>query len=174
MPRRFLKSVLPSARKVREDRTLRRVFGGLLHDANLWHLNRTSVTRAVIVGMLMAFVPVPFQMVLAAAGAFMVRCNLPVALAMVWITNPLTMGPIFYGTYVVGTVVLDQPTQNVEFEISLDWLTTQLGAVWEPFLLGCAICGIVMAAIAGVTVHIAWRAHVVRSWRARSARRAAR
>ena len=160
MPKRWLKRYLPTPRQVREDRTLRKVFGNLLHDGNLWHLNRKSVTRAVVVGMLMALVPVPFQMVLSAGLALVVRCNLPVAIACVWITNPLTMGPIFYGAYIVGTVVLDVPADDIEFEISWDWLQTQLGAIWEPFLLGCAISGVVMAFLAGLLVHYGWRVHV--------------
>jgi uncharacterized protein (DUF2062 family) len=172
MPRRFLKSWLPSPREVGENRTLSRVFGTLLHDANLWHLNRGSVTRAVMVGLLMAFVPVPFQMVLAAGGAMLVRCNLPVSVAMVWITNPLTMGPIFYGAYVIGSVVLDLPARDIEFEISWDWLTTQLGAIWEPFLLGCLICGVVSAFLGAVVVQFVWRLHVYWRWRTRAQRRA--
>ena len=90
---------------------------------------------------------------------------------MVWITNPLTMGPIFYGSYLVGTAVLDLPARDIEFEISWDWLTTQLGAIWEPFLLGCFISGVVCAALAAGAVQLAWRLHVLRSWRARRARR---
>lgn len=174
MPRRFLKRLLPSPHDVREDRTLRRLFGTLLHEPNLWHLNRGSVTRAVVVGLLMAFVPVPFQMVLAAGGAIVARCNLPVAVAMVWITNPVTMGPMFYGAYMLGTVVLNEPAKNIEFTISWDWLTTQLGAIWEPFLLGCLICGVVSAALGAALVQVVWRINVVRSWQARSARRKAR
>ena len=124
-----------------------------------------------MVGLLMAFVPVPFQMVLAAAGAVTVRCNLPVAVGMVWITNPLTMGPIFYGSYVVGTAILDVPAKDIEFEISFEWLGTQLASIWEPFLLGCAVSGIVCAFLGATIVQIAWRIHVGRSWRARQARR---
>ena len=50
----------------------------------------------------MAFLPVPFQMVLAALGALWRRVNLPLAVALICITNPLTMAPAFYLCYKVG------------------------------------------------------------------------
>lgn len=173
MPRRFLRRYLPSARMVREDHRLRRMFGSLLHEANLWHLNRSSVVRAVAVGLLAAFVPVPGQMVLAAAGAIVVRCNLPVAMAMVWVSNPLTMGPLFYITYATGARILGLPRRNIEFEMSLDWLSTQLASVWEPLLLGCLVVGVTTAALGAALVSLLWRVHVGRSWQARAMRRRA-
>ena len=171
MLKRSLKRYLPSPKAVREDRTLRRVFGTLLHNPNLWLLNRISVTRAVAVGLLMAFVPVPFQMVLAAGGAIWFGCNLPVAVAMVWITNPVTMGPIFYFCYVVGVAILGETAQEVSFEISWEWLTHQLGSIWEPFLLGCFVVGVIASAVGSLTLNALWRLQVIRSWRARRTRR---
>ncbi|MBT6276646.1 MAG: DUF2062 domain-containing protein [Chromatiales bacterium] len=171
MPRHFLKRFLPSPRKMRNDRTLTRVFGTLLHNSNLWHLNRSSVTMGVAVGLLMAFVPVPFQMVLAAGAAIIVGCNLPIAVAMVWITNPLTMGPIFYGSYRVGAALINEPAHDIEFAISFDWLSTQLAAIWEPFLLGCFVCGVVSASVGAAIIQIVWRIHVANSWRERKERR---
>ena len=171
MLKRVLRRYLPTPQAVREDRTLSTVFGTLLHNPNLWLLNRSSVTRAVAVGLLMAFVPVPFQMVLAAGGAIWIGCNLPVAVAMVWVTNPVTMGPLFYFCYVVGSAILGETTQDISFEISWEWLSHQLGSVWEPFLLGCFVLGVVVALLGSVTLNAVWRLHVIRSWRERRGRR---
>lgn len=44
--------------------------------------------RGLAVGAFYAFVPFPWQMLLAAITALWLRFNLPVAVAMVWITNP--------------------------------------------------------------------------------------
>jgi uncharacterized protein len=171
MPRRFLRRYLPSPASVRGDRTLSRLFGAWLHNPNLWILNRGSITRAIAVGLFMAFVPVPFQMVLSAGAAILIGCNLPVAVAMVWVTNPLTMGPIFYFSYRVGVVILGDTVKAVEFEISWDWLTHQLSEIWEPFLLGCFVMGIACGTLGALAFNGVWRLHVINSWKARRQRR---
>lgn len=173
MPRKLLRRVLPAAHKLRGHRNLR-IFGGLLDDPNLWHLNRASVALAVAVGLFMAFVPVPFQMVLAAAGAIVLGCNLPVAVAMVWVTNPVTMPPIFYAAYRFGAWMLGEKPGALHFEMSFHWLLNRLGAVWRPFLLGCLVMGVLSAVIGYSVIRILWRIHVVRGWRERQARRAER
>jgi hypothetical protein len=95
MPRRLLRRYLPDHRRIREHRHLQ-FFGDRLHDPNLWHLNRRSVAGAMGVGVFVALLPTLGQMAVAAAAAIWLRVNLPLAVAMVWITNPLTMPPIFF------------------------------------------------------------------------------
>ena len=98
MPKRFLKRYMPKEHDIRNHKHMR-YFGKLLHDPNIWHLNRRSVAGAFSVGLFMAMVPVPFQMILAAAAAIPCRVNLPISVGLVWITNPLTMPAIFYFCY---------------------------------------------------------------------------
>lgn len=47
--------------------------------------NRRSTVRGLAIGAFYAFVPFPWQMLLAAITAVWLRFNLPVAVAMVWI-----------------------------------------------------------------------------------------
>ena len=95
MPKKIIKRMMPDHQTIKENKYLK-IFGNLLHNANLWHLNRHSVAKAFAVGLFFAFIPVPFQMVLAAGLAIIVHANLPLSIALVWITNPLTMPFIFY------------------------------------------------------------------------------
>ena len=69
MPRKALKRILARFHSPEGEHRLRRLFGELLHNNDLWHLNRYSVSWGVSVGLFVAFVPVPFQMPLAAAMA---------------------------------------------------------------------------------------------------------
>ncbi|MBA1330154.1 ATP-binding protein, partial [Candidatus Endoriftia persephone str. Guaymas] len=94
MPKHLIKRLTPDHEMIRNHRHLQ-CFGKLLHDANLWHLNRRSAAGAFAVGLFMAFIPVPFQMILAAGAAILFRVNLPLSVALVWVTNPITIPPIF-------------------------------------------------------------------------------
>lgn len=147
------------------------VFGKLLHEPNLWHLNRRSAAGAFGVGLFFAFWPVPFQMWLSAAAAIPLRVNLPLSVATVWITNPFTMPPIFYAAYKVGSTVLGTDMGEFAFELSWQWVVQSLSTIGPAFLLGCLICSVI-AGIAGYYgLNWLWRWSVVKSWQARKARR---
>jgi len=150
------------------------MFGSWLHDPNLWHLNRRSVSGAVAVGLFCAFLPIPFQMVVAAAGAILCRVNLPLAVAGVWITNPITIPPIFYFNYVVGETLLGMEPMPMDFELTLEWLTAELAHIWQPLLLGSLVMATVMAALGMLTVRLLWRMHIVSHYRKRKQRRHAK
>ena len=131
---------------------------------------------AVTVGLFSAWIPVPFQMVIAAAIAIPARVNLPVSVALVWVTNPLTMPPLYYFAYKVGTWVLQMPSRPFHFELTFQWLAEELGTVWHPFLLGCAILGVLSAAVGNLLMRGLWRVHIIRyvQRRRRAAARRAR
>lgn len=173
MPKRFIKQYIPDHKAIRGHQRLK-IFGTLLHDPNLWHLNRRSASGAFAVGLFTAFVPVPFQMLLAAAGAIVTRVNLPVAVLLVWITNPVTMPPMFYGAYRLGAWLMGSPEHDVHFALSLEWLTDELALIWQPFLLGCLVLG-TASAVAGYTlIRGLWRLRLVRHHQRKKQDRAAR
>jgi hypothetical protein len=170
MPKRIFKRFTPDRDTIKNQKQLR-MFGKLLHDPNIWHMNRRSVSGAFAVGLFWAFAPMPFQMVAAAAAAIAFRVNLPISVALVWLTNPITIPPIFYSTYLLGTWILDLPPQQHQFELSVEWMTTSLSEIWQPLLLGSLICGIIAAILGYLTIRGFWRWHVGASMRRRKARR---
>ena len=102
MPKQLLKRYLPDPAKVRNIQALH-FLGDKLFSPNLWHLNRRSVSRAMAVGLWAMYTPpLPLQQVIAAIGAIYCSANLPIAVALVWITNPLTWIPLYYVAYKPG------------------------------------------------------------------------
>lgn len=166
MPRRIIQRYMPDCDKVRNHKHLR-CFGRWLHKSALWKLNRRSVAMAVAVGLFFAFVPVPFQMILAAGGAVYFNANMPISVGMVWLTNPLTMPPVFYFAYLVGDWLLGSQGGEFQFEASWDWLVHGLAHVWQPFLLGCFVLGVSSALLGYVGMHVTWRYMVKRRWQRR-------
>lgn len=170
MPKKYIKKIMPDHEKIRSHKHLQ-IFGTLLHDPNLFHMNRRSIAGAFAVGLFFAWVPVPFQMVLAAALAIYVRVNLPLSVALVWISNPLTMPPLFFFAYRLGAWLLGRPPGKFHFELSFEWLGSGLHAIWEPFLLGCFIMGVLSSALGYFVIRGMWRLRIVGHIRRRKEQR---
>jgi len=166
MAKKLVKRYMPNRDKVLNNKYMQ-VFGTLLHDPNLFHINRRSVSGAFAVGLFFAWIPVPFQMVLAAAVAIPARVNLIISVALVWISNPITMPPLFYFAYLLGGWVLGIETNHFDFELSFSWLANELGLIWEPFLLGCIIMAVSSSILGYISMRLFWRWNVVRRWEKR-------
>ncbi|MCG3179158.1 MAG: hypothetical protein BIFFINMI_01490 [Phycisphaerae bacterium] len=79
----------------------------LLH--KVLHVDDTPhrIALGLAIGMFVTFTPtIPFQMVLTVALCWLLRANLVVGVPLVWITNPVTMGPIYYFNFRIGELLL--------------------------------------------------------------------
>ncbi|WP_322863914.1 DUF2062 domain-containing protein [Aeromonas allosaccharophila] len=171
MPKRLIKRWMPDQQTLKEHKHLR-LFGKLLLDANLWHLNRRSAAGAFAVGLFMAWVPLPCQMLLAAGGAILCRVNLPLSVALVWLSNPFTMPPLLYGAYLVGCQLLGHSAQQIEIEFTREWLVSVLGTVAPPLLLGSLILALLSSLVGYTLIRTFWRISTVRQWQKRKMARA--
>lgn len=173
MARKFFRRFTPSRETINKHRSLR-LFRHWLEDPNLWHLNRYSVSSAVFIGLLVAFIPLPVHLITVATIAIWWRANLPISLAVTWLSNPITMPAQFFMAYKVGAFLLEQPPLNLQFELSWQWLNSEFLHIWQPLLLGCLVCGLLVAFLGAGLVRVAWRMHVIARWRARQRCRAQR
>ncbi len=169
MARKLIRKVLPHPDVITENRWIK-ILGPRLQEPSLWHINRRSFSLAVALGMFCAFIPVPFQMLIAAAVAVWIRVNILVAVPTVWISNPFTMGPMFYFCYLVGVEILGIEQQAFDFELSFSWLLDGLSAVWQPFLLGCFAVGVITSLASFLLVRILWHLHILSHIKARARR----
>lgn len=151
---------MPNPQTIKEHKTLQ-IFGDWLHDPNLWHLNRRSVAGAFAVGFFCMWMPIPFQMVLAAGVAIWLRTNLPISVVLVWITNPVTIPPMFYFAYLVGTWIIGTPISDFNFELTFDWLLHELASIWKPFLIGCFTVASISSLLGYFTIQGLWRYSVL-------------
>jgi uncharacterized protein (DUF2062 family) len=167
MPKKILRRWLPDPHKIVESRAIRWM-GPLIRDPNLFHLNRHSISASFFIGLFCAFLPIPGQTIVAAILALLFRTNLPVAIALIWVSNPLTFPPIFIFSYRVGIWLLDLDVTPINIELSWDWAVAQGSTIWLPLLTGSLFCGLVSGAIGYVVIHGLWRWKVVKNWEARN------
>jgi uncharacterized protein (DUF2062 family) len=166
MPKKLIQRFMPKPETLREHKYLR-MFGTLLHKPNLWVLNRKSAPGAFAVGLFVAWIPMPFQMVVAAGFAIIFNVNLPVAVALVLITNPLTMPIMFYGAYLLGAKILGHKAQAFQFEASWAWIEASVSTIGPPFLVGCLALGIISALVGFIVIKSMWRYSVLFKWQKR-------
>jgi uncharacterized protein (DUF2062 family) len=144
------------------DRWFLTPFRHLLHDHRLWGIRRKTVVPAFALGVFVSFMPFPGHPVWAALAALGLRVNIPVAALTTLMSNPLTMGPMYYFTYRVGAALLSIRPRPIEFEMSLQWLTNTFVSIWQPMLLGSVLCGAVAALLGFIGLDLVWRYSLAR------------
>ncbi len=156
MPRRFFRKFAFKRHQMSQQWFLT-PFRHLLHDHRLWGMQRRWIVPAFATGLFVAFLPFPGHTLLAALLALGMRINIPVAAVTTWVSNPVTMGPIYYFAYRLGARLLDMPPQPFNFELSLDWVTHTFVNIWQPMLLGSVLLGCGAALLGYVGLDILWR-----------------
>jgi len=169
MPKRFFKKISPDHETIRNHKHMK-MFGDFLHDPNIWHMNRRSVSGAFAAGLFWAMIPIPLQMVAAAAAAIIFRVNLPISVALVWITNPLTIPPIFYANYLLGSLFISGDEKIEEFHLTMEWLTNSMSQIWQPLYFGSLLSGIICATIGWISIRMLWRLQIISRLKQRSQR----
>lgn len=133
----------------------------ILHADDTPHAIALGVALAVLV----AFLPlVGFQTAIAIGLAAMFHANKAVCIPIVWITNPLTLGPIYTACWALGRWIMSSPVTTRSAEVlsklqdeqqtfrvfELDsWknLLSRLVDLGTELWLGCAVVGIVAAVL---------------------------
>ncbi|MEO0367749.1 MAG: DUF2062 domain-containing protein [Pseudomonadota bacterium] len=161
-----LKKHLPSPQEIAEYRYLH-IFGDTLKQAELWTFNRSSTARGIAIGIFCAFLPMPFEMVVAAFMAATMRGNLPFAVTVVWISNPLTWIPMYTPPYLIGAKILSlEPVEIAKITIF------ELGWHYVALWLGCLMVGVTLGLLSHFLISFTWRSQVRQRWKDRKVRRA--
>ena len=119
----------------------------------LWSFRGGPVQMALFWGLWISMLPiVGIQMVVVFLVSLLVRANLPLIVALQWISNPLTMGPIYFADYKIGMTLLkllglDYP-QNKLLSPQYDWSEfsykelLRLIDTFPPMFLGGSVLGV--------------------------------
>jgi uncharacterized protein (DUF2062 family) len=118
-------------------------------------INRKSISKGMAVGVFIAFIPMPFQMFAVLALTPLFRFNVPIAIAMVWLSNPLTMPPMYYMEYQTGLYFLNQPPLP-NIELTLDWFQHNIDEIIVPLYIGTAFYSISSALLLYLGINILW------------------
>lgn len=121
----------------------------------LFATNRRAVTRALLVGLFIALLPLPGQMVAVVLLAPFIRYNVLIALGMVWLSNPVTMPLIYWAEYELGSFVLMQEPLP-QIRISPEWLREHFGRIALPLGAGSLLLAAGVSLLAAFTADRLW------------------
>lgn len=170
MPKKFFKRYSPDPKRIRDTPGLG-FLGARLHQPNLWHFNRHSISKAVAIGLFCTWLPFPFQSIFSATSALFFRANIAISVALVFITNPITIPPLFYFAYQLGNLVLGRESMDLSIDLSMQWLTDSLMLIWQPLFLGCFLLGLFCSMLGYLTVQVLWRQNIRKRLKARALKR---
>ncbi len=110
----------------------------------LLSINRKMVSRAVMVGLFIAMIPMPMQMLAVVLISLFFRFNVPIAISLVWVTNPFTMPFIYYIEYLTGNFLLMQEGVH-DIQMSMEWFQKNIGDIFIPLYLGTVFYSILFS-----------------------------
>jgi uncharacterized protein len=122
---------------------LHRKLGDRLFSPEMWQPERGRFASGCAIGVFFAMMPLPIQMLAAALVAYLVRANIPAAIATTWVSNPLTT-PIFLlvqyqlGSLLIGGRISEHPADNVLGLLSRAPLPLLIGAFLTAAVLAAA------------------------------------
>ncbi|PID50685.1 MAG: ATP-binding protein [Proteobacteria bacterium] len=169
MPKHLFKKLAPHPDVIRNNRFLRPL-AAYIHSPWLWHFNRHNVANALAIGLFCMWLPIPTQSVVAAMLAILLRANLPLSVLAVFITNPITMPPMFYFAYRLGCALLSVDPALNHLGMSFEAIWNTLTHSWKPLLLGCLILSMISSLTAYFSVHLFWRLHIIQRIKERKTR----
>ena len=122
--------------------------------------NRKMVSRAVFIGLFIAFIPMPMQMLLVIAMIPFFKFNVPIALAMCWLSNPFTMPGMYYVEYITGAFLTGSDPLVVE--VSVEWFSNNINDIFVDLYVGTFFYATIGSLIGWWLVNHFWKSSVKR------------
>ena len=135
-----------------------------------FNINRKMVTKGILVGLFWGFIPMPMQMAGVMATTPFMRFNVPIGLATVWLSNPVTYPPLWYLEYLTGNLILGhEGIDNIE--LTMQWFQDNWDAIVLPLYVGTAFYSTVVSYLIYLLLNWLWKRSARREWEKRNLRR---
>ena len=168
----WLKRHIPTRETVHRYRLLRPFASHLTH-ASLWRMTRRSVPRGVALGLFVGVIIPIMHTAIAALMAIPLRANVAIAAACTLVINPLTIPPLYYAAYRIGSWELHHDA-NLVSPAAAERFSSELGRMlfWLHQASGSIAVGILtIAAVTGLLGYLGsalvWRFWSHSRWRQR-------
>lgn len=164
-----------------EDVRWLRPFAHRVLEPSLWRFTRRSVPRGVALGLIVGiFLMIPgLQIIGAALLALPCRANVPIAVAMTFLSNPATTPFILYLSIIVGNRFIHSPvdvgtvmTMINQGATIAEWAEWLASAAAPALVVGLFVISVITAAVGYLLSSCLWRAWISHKWTLRERHRA--
>lgn len=174
-PLNWLRSHIPTQESLERNRLLR-PFAPYLGQPALWRLSRRSVPRGVALGLFVGVIIPVMHTAIASLLAIPARANIAVTAMFTLVVNPITIPPIYYAAYRLGSwelhhdaeIINPATAERVSGELShiLFWIHQASG----PIAVGVLTIAVVAAILGYAISAFLWRLRLGSRWRRRRVR----
>jgi uncharacterized protein (DUF2062 family) len=177
---KWLRHHIPTRENIHRYRLLR-PFASHLSHPTLWRMTPRSVPRAVALGLFVGVIIPVMHTAIAAILAIPLRANVAITALFTLVVNPLTIPPLYYAAYRIGSwelhhdATLVNPAAAERFSSELSRLLVWVHQASGPIAVGVLTIAVGSAVVGYLASGIAWRSWLgSRSRQRRQARRAER
>jgi uncharacterized protein (DUF2062 family) len=163
---------IPTRETIHNYRLLR-PFAPHLTNPSLWRMTRRSVPRGVALGLFVAVIIPVMHTAIAALLAIPTRANVAFAAVFTLVVNPLTIPPMYYAAYRIGSwelhhdATLLNPAAAERFSGELSRLLFWIHQASGPIAVGILTIAAAAAILGYAGSSLAWRFWTRSRWRQR-------
>jgi uncharacterized protein (DUF2062 family) len=163
---------IPTRETVHRHRLLRPFAPHLTHPL-LWRMTRRSVPRGVALGLFVAVIIPVMHTAIAAILAIPARANVAVAALFTLLVNPLTIPPLYYAAYRIGSwelhhdAALVNPSDAERFSSELSRLLFWVHQASGPIAVGVLTIAVSAAILGYLGSALVWRFWARSRWQRR-------
>jgi uncharacterized protein (DUF2062 family) len=117
--------------------------------------HRRAITRGLAIGAFWALIPMPMQMAGVMALTPFVKFNVPLAIAVVWLSNPLTYPIMFYVEYITGNFLLQQNGVD-HIELTMQWFSNNWDIIASALYTGAFFYATVVNGLMYMLTNYLW------------------
>ncbi len=118
-------------------------------------INRKAIAKGVAIGLFWGFIPMPMQMLAVVSMTPFVKFNVPIAISMVWLSNPITMPFMYYMEYQTGNFLLgSEGLKNIE--LTLEWFSNNWDEILIPLYVGTIPYSVFVSALLYFLINKLW------------------
>ena len=163
---------IPTRESVHRHRLLRPFAPHLTH-SSLWRMTRRSVPRGVALGLFVAVIIPVMHTFIAAILAIPTRANVAVAALFTLVVNPVTIPPLYYAAYRIGSwelhhdATLVNPATVERFSSELSRLLFWIHQASGPIAVGVLTIAASAAVLGYLGASLVWRFWSQSRWQQR-------